>query len=534
MPLVEVPSTIELPPVSTEVSELAKHVGHEAAKLNVAVASYSIGNLYTSLMPSGMRSRQGAYYTPPALCETLLDMATEAGVDWSSATVLDPACGGGAFLSPVARRMAKSLRDEESAKEVVESVQRRLRGLELDPFAAWLAQVFVEATLDDVCHAAGMRLGPMVQVCDSLEQEPQSPGFDLVVGNPPYGRVVLSPELRKKFRRSLYGHANLYGVFADLALRFVRQGGTIAYVTPTSFLSGEYFKALRGLLGEEAPPLNVSFVVQRKGVFAGVLQETLLATYKRGSRLQSGQVNLISPRRDGSVASKTVGTFNLPIKPHRPWLMPRTESQGAIVDRVDEMSDRLADYGYKVSTGPLVWNRHKPRLRDQPGKGRFPLIWAESVRPEGVFSFQARKRHHKPYFEPEEKEKWVVTSVPCVLLQRTTAKEQRRRLVAAELPVDFITEHGAVVIENHLNMIRPLNGKPKVMPAVLAALLNCDVVDQIFRCINGSVAVSAYELESLPLPRLDMMEEFERMVADQASTETLERAVSRLYGGVEY
>ena len=74
-------------------------------------ASYVIGVLYTAMMPDGFRAQQGAYYTPPALCEGLLDMATEAGVDWRSARVLDPACGGGAFLSPVARRMAESLKD---------------------------------------------------------------------------------------------------------------------------------------------------------------------------------------------------------------------------------------------------------------------------------------------------------------------------------------------------------------------------------------------------------------------------------------
>ena len=119
------------------------------------------------------------------------------------------------------------------------------------------------------------------------------------------------------------------------------------------------------------------------------------------------------------------------------------------------------------------------------------MVWAESVRSEGVFEFRAAKRNHKPYFEPKTNERWVMTDFPCVLLQRTTAKEQCRRLIAAELPPAFIEEHGAVVIENHLNMIKPRNGAPQVAPAALAALLNSGVVDQVFRCINGSVAVSA-------------------------------------------
>ena len=523
-----VPSDIELSSVPEEARELAESIGTAAAGLDVVDVSYMIGVLYTGMMPDRFRAQLGAYYTPSALCERLLDMATEAGVDWRSARVLDPACGGGAFLSPVARRMAESLKDC-NAESALNNIQLRLSGFEVDPFAAWMAQVFLDATLADLCHEAGTRLRSVVRVCDSLEQTPQGEGFDLVVGNPPYGRVTLSPQLREKFRRSLFGHANLYGVFTDLALRFARPGGVIAYVTPTSFLAGEYFKALRGLLGREAPPVSIDFVEERKGVFTDVLQETLLATYQHGGDPIAGDVHFISPGPGGSIETRPAGFFNLPESPDRPWLMPRMEAQSALVRQVDELPYRLADYGYTVSTGPLVWNRHKPSLRDGPGNGRYPLVWAESVRSDGVFEFRADKRNHKPYFEPKANEYWVVTDYPCVLLQRTTAKEQCRRLIAAELPESFIEEHGAVVVENHLNMIKPLGKTPKVAPAALAALLNSHVVDQVFRCINGSVAVSAYEMEAVPLPSPREMEEIERLVKKGAKRETLERVVERLY-----
>ena len=527
-PLCELPPDIGLSSVPEEATELAESIGTVASGLDVLDASYLIGVLYTGMMPGGVRARLGAYYTPPALCERLLDMATEAGVDWCLARVLDPACGGGAFLVPVARRMAESLKDG-NVRAALESIQRRLNGFERDPFAAWMSQVFLDAALGDLFGEAGVRLQTVVRVCDSLEQAPVGEGFDLVVGNPPYGRITLSPELREKFRRSLFGHANLYGVFTDLALRFTRTGGVIAFVTPTSFLSGEYFKGLRRLLGREAPPVSIDFLGERKGVFADVLQETLLAAYRRGGDPGAGTVHFLSARPDGAIERTTAGAFNLPENLGEPWLMPRTEAQSALVRRVDGLPYRLADYGYTVSTGPLVWNRHRPGLRDRPGKGRYPLVWAESVRAEGVFEFRAERRNHKPWFEPKANECWVVTDVPCVLLQRTTAKEQCRRLIAAELPAAFIEEHGAVVVENHLNMIKPLNGAPRVSPAALAVLLNSGVVDQVFRCINGSVAVSAYELEALPLPPPEDVKEIERLVKMQAKRETLERAVERLY-----
>ena len=526
----ELPSGVSLAPLEPEVRELARKMGTEVAKLDVLDASYRIGVLYTGLMPDERRARLGAHYTPRALCQRLLDMAEEAGVKWATARVLDPACGGGAFLSPLALRMAASLKDQP-AEAVLTSIEQRLRGYEIDPFAAWMSQVFLDVTLAALCLKAGRPLNSLVQVCDALEQEPGADRFDLVIGNPPYGRITLSPSLRQKFQRSLFGHANLYGVFSDLALRFTRPEGVIAYVTPTSFLSGEYFKALRVLLGWEAPPISIDFIAERKGVFADVLQETLLATYQQGRETGSASVHFLSQDRHGSVKITGAGSFSLPEELDRPWLIPRSDQQSELVDRVSRLPYRLADYGYTVSTGPLVWNRHKAGLRDEPGKGRYPLLWAESVRPNGVFEYRAQKRNHKPYFEPEEKEQWVVTNHPCVLLQRTTAKEQCRRLIAAELPEQFIRKHGAVVVENHLNMIKPLNGTPKVSAAALAALLNSDVVDQVFRCINGSVAVSAYELQALPLPSPDGVKDIEELVQMRARREVLEQAVEQLYDG---
>ena len=527
-PLRELPAGAGVASLPETESELAAAIGRCAAELDVTQAGYAIGLLYTGVMPGKLRAKLGAYYTPPALCERLLDMATEAGVDWRCARVLDPACGGGAFLSPVARRMAEHLQDTGAAA-ALRNIARRLRGFEIDSFAAWMAQVFLDVTLDDLCRAAGSPLPQVVRVCDSLEQTPAGEPFDLVVGNPPYGRAALSAELRAKYRRSLFGHANLYGLFTDLAVRFARTGGVIAYVTPTSFLAGEYFKALRGLLGREAPPVSIAFVTERKSVFAGVLQETMLAAYRRGGQAGRGSVHFISPEPDGSIGTRAAGSFRLPECPDRPWIIPRAAAQRGLVSRTDRLPYRLADYGYRVSTGPLVWNRHKRNLRDGPGKGRYPLLWAESVRSDGVFQFRAQRKNHLPYFEPNEENLWVMTNYPCVLLQRTTAKEQGRRLIAAELPASFIAEHEAVVVENHLNMIRPIDGAPRVSPAAVAALLNSAVVDQLFRCINGSVAVSAYELEALPLPSPNAMQKIERLVHQSPDRQTLEHAAERLY-----
>jgi adenine-specific DNA-methyltransferase len=335
---------------------------------------------------------------------------------------------------------------------------------------------------------------------------------------------------RKLYQRSLYGHANLYGVFTDLALRHARRGGIIAYVTPTSFLAGEYFKNLRALLAREAPPVSIDFVSVRKGVFENVLQETLLATYRRGEDAVDIRVSEVSPSGPDRLDIDTIGKTALPPDSSQPWLLARRSVQAPLVRRLGKMRARLSDWGYAVSTGPLVWNRHKDQLVARPGAKRFPLIWAEAVTSDGRFVWRAEKKNHAPYFEFRKGDDWLITNCPCVLVQRTTAKEQNRRLIAAALPPQFVFRHGAVVIENHLNMIKPIVKRPLVSAEVLAAFLNSTAADRAFRCVSGSVAVSAYELEAVPLPPVDELDSLIRLVRANASRYRLEAACTRLYG----
>jgi adenine-specific DNA-methyltransferase len=261
-----VQSTVELPDTALT---LAKTMGEAACELDPLAASYLISVTYTAMLPDEMRSRLGAYYTPPPLAERLVAMATSAGVNWKTCRVLDPACGGGAFLSAVAAPIVNAAGHAPAAKTIA-GIASRLKGFEIDPYAAWLSQTFLEVCFMPLCLEAKQRLPVVVEVRDSLlvdEPKDATDRYDLVIGNPPYGRVSLTTEVRARYKRSLFGHANLYGVFTDLAIRLAKNGGVIAYVTPTSFLAGEYFKALRALLASSARPVNIDFVSVRKGVF---------------------------------------------------------------------------------------------------------------------------------------------------------------------------------------------------------------------------------------------------------------------------
>jgi len=527
-PLVENYETTRL---TTPATKLARRLGKTASHLGPIEAGFEIGRTYTATLPTSYRTQHGIYYTPPVLTERLLSLATRAGIDWSTDTVLDPACGGGAFLAPAALRMVKA-RAEDEPSAVLDHIAHHLRGYELDPFGAWSSRVVLEAALLDQFRDAGRRLGNVIQVTDSLEHRTDDPTFDAVIGNPPYGRVTLASERREQYERSLYGHANIYGLFTDLALHLTAENGRIAFVTPTGFLAGQYFKALRRLLGREAPPVLIDFLSAREGVFADVLQETLLAVYNKArSSAETGtaDVSVVTPTDSDTLQIEKAGTFKRPDDPTRPWIIPRRTEQGPLVEGMHEMPHRLHDYGYEVSTGPLVWNRYKEQLRSTPGDDTYPLIWAEAVTADGHFRFRSEKPNHEPYFTLGDDQDRFLIQQPCVLVQRTTAKEQHRRLIAAELPRSFIEEHNGVVIENHLNMVYTTEEDPAVSVAALTALLNSAIVDQAFRCISGSVAVSAYEMEALPLPSLDTMREVETLLRAESSADEIEHRFRTAY-----
>jgi adenine-specific DNA-methyltransferase len=515
-------------PFADTVRASVEQFGAAAATLPLTDAAHHLSLLYTSMLPESWRARHGIHYTPPPLAERLLDQAEQAGLDWSSATILDPAAGAGAFLIPAAQRMQERLGDCTPAI-ALQNITARIRGYELDGFAAWMVQVFLDAALLPLT-AGGGRARPSVEVCDALNRSDKDERFDLVIGNPPFGRLQLPPQQRARFARSLYGHANLYGIFMDLAVRHARPGGLVSFLTPSSFLAGEYFKNLRDVLWHEAPPVAVDFVTLRKGVFEDVLQETVLATYRKRGVRQAARVSFIHPEPGQQAVPEPAGELTLPGESTAPWLMARHHDEAGLVERLRRMPDRLIDWGYKISTGPLVWNRFKDQLRDGPGKDRVPLVWAESVTSDGRFVFRSEKRNHKPFFLIRPGDEWMIVRKPCVLLQRTTAKEQARRLIAAEMPSTFLASHGSVTVENHLNMLLPIDDRPLVPPTLLACFLSTPAADRAFRCISGSVAVSAYELENLPVPDAT---ELRRLVGRHTTKKAVSHATAILYGEIK-
>jgi adenine-specific DNA-methyltransferase len=486
------------------------------------LTGYDVGASYVAALSGGVRSRHGRHYTPVMLAERLWTMARLAlgqrrpGLPLPG-LVRDPACGGAALLLPPLRQHLSAL-VEADPRVTLSALPRLIEGVDADPSSVWIANVVIAAELlplvARIPEARRRPLPMLARVGDGLA--PAARPARAVVMNPPYGRVRLDDAERERWGRYLYGHANLYSLFLASGLEALDDEGTLAALVPTSFLAGRYFASLRGELARQAPLRDVTFVEERGGVFAGVLQETCLAAFtrRRARRTAIASANgriaevakVASPRGD------------------RPWVLPRRADDAHVAAAAAAMPLDLASAGWQVSTGPLVWNRRRADLGPERQPGTAPVIWGADL--------DGGKLHRDPV---RDGLRWLTLSAndaavmvledPAVLVQRTTAPEQQRRVVCVELSPDALGAWGgAVVVENHVNVIRPSQPMPLLSRAALTAVLSTRTIDRLTRCISGSVALSAYELESLPLPDAETLAAWEDLRG-----EALERAVARAY-----
>jgi hypothetical protein len=83
-------------------------------------------------------------------------------------------------------------------------------------------------------------------------------GFDIVIGNPPYVRIQTlkqqDPKLvefyKQHYESAKKGNYDLYVVFVEAGLNFLKPDGHLAYILPHKFFNAKYGEPLRGLLAK--------------------------------------------------------------------------------------------------------------------------------------------------------------------------------------------------------------------------------------------------------------------------------------------
>lgn len=274
------------------------------------------------------RKKSGAFYTPSGIVEGLLD-AVERGRTLLGATVLDPACGSGAFLIGAARRGA------------------RVSGADVDAEAVAVAAFRV--------RCAGAKDG-VFECANLLADRAAAAGpFDAVIGNPPYVRfhnmgVEDRAQLSLAFQTAT-GQFDLFAPFLEAALARVREGGRVAFVLPALVLRGARYRDLRRFVLDRAHVREV--IDHGDGAFEGVLAPTCV---------------LVLERKFARMAARTGGVTVR-------WSRPAARSGRTETLRVDESrwrGDEAATFAPVAEEAARILERLAgwPRLRDLASLGR--------------------------------------------------------------------------------------------------------------------------------------------------------------------
>lgn len=208
-----------------------------------------MGLTYQRLRRKGETSVLGAYFTPPELTETTVEAVETAIADLDVTDfdrynlyedpdfrIIDPTCGSGTFLLSYARKAIQY--SDKAESDAADQIIEKTYGIDVDPLAVLMARAQVYGTLSGHLESPP---SPNIYWTDSLEhvrkygadrtlleyidnheqiqppvnqvrydvekaqEEITDSSFELVIGNPPWGR---RSEIIRHLKETGQSHAN--------------------------------------------------------------------------------------------------------------------------------------------------------------------------------------------------------------------------------------------------------------------------------------------------------------------------------------
>ncbi|MDE0019812.1 MAG: N-6 DNA methylase [Candidatus Poribacteria bacterium] len=290
------------------------------------------------------QKRLGAVYTPRRIVDMILDGAGLANAETlANARICDPACGDGAFLTAAAERALNLLPKKDALRTL-----RRLTGCDINPAAVNECRVQLDALLKK--RHPKENVNWRLRVCNAFnrsELQNEWGRFTHVVGNPPYIRIQrLEEEGRGLIDgqwKTMRGAYDSYLLFFELGLELLREGGTLAYIAPSSWLRSRAGRNLRAMLAQShAVTRLIDF--QDEQAFEGVSTYTAVAFIQKGGETRRIPVHL----GGGTLAYIDIDKADL----FRPWtaLTPKDKARMETLKQRGPQLGSVADIHVGIQT----------------------------------------------------------------------------------------------------------------------------------------------------------------------------------------
>jgi len=226
------------------------------------------------------RKEQGIYYTPSYIEDHIVGHALRPVLDncksiaeLQSIKVLDPACGSGSFLIKAMDMILKKykslggrLLDESNLK--IRILLENIYGVDLDEKAVEIARLnllinsldsrmklpdldkhikngnsLISGTDEELKNSFGKNYRDK-KPFNWVEEFPEvfnrpNPGFDVIIGNPPYIKEFVNKSAFDGLRESPYyqGKMDLWTLFACKGIDLLRNDGVLSFIAPNNWIT---------------------------------------------------------------------------------------------------------------------------------------------------------------------------------------------------------------------------------------------------------------------------------------------------------
>ncbi len=472
----------------------------------LSMAEEARKNLGTVLDPA-RRSALGQFFTPPATARL---MASVCNLVRERVRLLDAGAGVGALSAAwVAEICARPVRPREVILTAYELDETLIPALRKTLIACARACAAAEITCTWKIHATDFIAAAVNDLDGGLFCTEHSV-FDVALLNPPYKKFHAESRTRQLLRRLGIETSNLYTAFLSLAVLLLGDGGELTAITPRSFCNGPYFRPFRQHFLQHVSLTHLHVFAARDAAFREdeVLQENVILHAVKGVPQQPRVCIVQSHTPDDPIRVERDIPFERVVRPGdaQVFIHLVTDGEGsALAEAMEGLPCTLADLGLCVSTGRVVDFRAQQWLRARPTPETVPLIHPTHF-DNGLIRWpKADTKKPQAIVSNLDSASLMVPAGVYVLVRRFSAKEERRRVVAAVFdPATVPCE--AVGLENHLNYFHEQGAPLDWMLAWgLSLFLNCSPLDTYFRQFNGHTQVNATDLRSLRYPTRDTL-----------------------------